>query len=815
VRLEVGPAEATVIPRSPVAVVAQVFNTEDVINAYEVRVFGVDPAWVELERDRLSLFPSSAGVVTVLVHVPEDYPAGELRLGIEVIPVVDRDARQLGEVIIRVPARTVATLSVDPVALLAGRTGRFNLTLTNEGNAPVVLDLSSTDPEAKVTAAFSPPTVELVPGEQIVVPARTTARPPLLGSPTPRSLTFQALGADAPAEAMASFIQKPIISRSLLSMFGLLAAVTVFALVLTTTLNRIVVAAKVDPAVLKRAVEGAPDDRGIPSNPGTAAGRVALLTSGAGVPGVTVELFASDDASAPVASAATGDDGSYELGNLAAGAYKARFRGAGFVELWWPSAQTFEEAGELKVKLGQTTPGIDIAIGGQPGSIAGTVVADDPAGATVTLQVPAAVLGSAEDAELQVVTTAADGSFLLENVPAPSSYVLVVSKERYTTAKRVVNLAAAEEHTGVEIRLGRGDGLVTGLITDVAGEPLGGVAVTASNTVDEVSTISLTTASVGSFSLRDLPTPSTYTISFVRDGYATENLTVTLGPAERLDGMNVTMIDGTGSVGGEVRLDGGGPVGGVTVTVSNTEVTLTTESLSVGDVGSYLLTGLPVPGTYTVTFSGAGLASQVRSVNLGLGAAANARNVSATLKAATAVISGTVRSPSGPAPGVAVELSDGTTILQVRTADDPPGAYVLAGVPPGTYTLTFRQTGAVPRSVLLTLAAGEARTVDVTLDPQASISGTVRRVSGTSTAPLPGAQVLVYLVDQFPQVVAATALTGGDGTYRITDLAAPEEYIVEFAYPAGALPQSSTRVVLDAGEQKTGIDATLTLAGDG
>ena len=38
---------------------------------------------------------------------------------------------------------------------------------------------------------------------------------------------------------------------------------------------------------------------------------------------------------APAASAATGNDGTFKLGGLGAGNYKLRFRGAGFVELWY------------------------------------------------------------------------------------------------------------------------------------------------------------------------------------------------------------------------------------------------------------------------------------------------------------------------------------------------------------------------------------------------------------------------------------------------------------------------------------------------
>jgi 5-hydroxyisourate hydrolase-like protein (transthyretin family) len=591
-------------------------------------------------------------------------------------------------------------------------------------------------------------------------------------------------------------------------------AITIFALVLTNTLGRVVDVAKVDAALLKRAVEGAPAERGIPDEPATMTGSVTQLSSGEPVSGATVELFKADDPLAPVKSSATGPDGGYELKDLFDGTYKVRFRGAGFVELWFGGATTFEDADEVEVKIGETTADINMQIGSLPGSIAGLVLADDPADVTVTLQIPAAALDSVADAQIQQVVTDATGAFLLEKVAAPASYEIVVSKSGYTTVTRVVNLAASEDQEGIEIRLRRGDGLIGGVVTDADGVLLGGASIVATNTVDQVSTISLTTGDVGAFNLRNLPTPATYTITFSKDGYASQNLTIALEDAEQLTGLSVELAQGTGSISGAVQLDGEGPLGGVLVTVSNSETTVSTETLSVGSVGSYILSNLPVPGTYTVTFSGTGLASQVRSVDLDAGGSINRTGLDATLTEATAVVSGTVTDPDGEAAGVAVELSDGTTILNTFSANDPEGEYVLAGIPPGTYTLTFRQTGAVPRSVLVTLAAGESRTVDVELEPQATIAGTVTRTDGSGSEPLQGAQVTAYRVAEFPNVVAATTLTDEDGDYVLTDLTAPDEYIIEFAYPEGALAQDSVRVVLDAGEIEDDIDAELTLAGD-
>jgi hypothetical protein len=811
VRLEVAPAEVPVVPGQPAIVVAQVFNTDDVINAYAVRVFGVDPEWVRLDEERLSLFPGGVGMITVQIHVPRSYPAGELRVGIEVTPLVDPARRQIGESTIVVAPNRRATMSLDPVSQVGGRRATFNITLANEGNTPLELALGATDPEDKVRVAFAPPLVTLEPKQQVIIPARATGKRPILGNPAARMVSFTASGADNPLEALASFVQRPRLGRGLMSLFGLLFAVSIFALTLTSTLGRVVDVAKVSDKLLERAVNGDTTAKGVVANPGTASGTVTLLTSGAGVSGVTVELFAIGNPTSPLGSAATDVDGKFSFKDLNEGAYKVRFRGAGFVEIWYGGGLRFDDAKEVTVALGEVTKGIDIALGGVPGSIAGKVLGQDPKDAQVTLQLPASALGSATAAQVAQVTAGGDGTFLLENVPAPASYELVVAKPGFATETRVVNLAAAETKTNVEISLRKGDGLISGVVT-AGGRPLGGVTVTASNTTNESSTITLTSGNVGAFTLRNLPTPSTYTLAFTRDGYATQNLSVNLEQGQQLNGADGALARGTGSIAGTVKRQDVGPIGGVLVTVGVGDKTITTETLSVGDIGTYLLTGLPIPGTYTVTFSGAGLATQVRSIDLDPQRNANVTGLDAVMTAATARVTGTVSDEGGPADGVTAALSNGTETWTTRSADDPAGTYLLRDVKPGTYTLTFSRDGAVPRSVLVSLSAGETRTVNVTLEPRATISGTVSRKTGTSTStPLSGAFVVAYKTSQYPGTVASQAITDASGKYKLTNLSAPEGYIIEFLLPGGGVAKATQQLTLQAGQQKTGLDVTLDL----
>ena len=76
------------------------------------------------------------------------------------------------------------------------------------------------------------------------------------------------------------------------------------------------------------------------------------------------------------------------------------------------------------------------------------------------------------------------------------------------------------------------------------------VQVTATDGSATFSTTSLTTEPVGSFVLRELVTPGTYTLNIDREGLRSEVLTLRLSEGQRLTGVTVTMTGGTGAIGG-------------------------------------------------------------------------------------------------------------------------------------------------------------------------------------------------------------------------------------------------------------------------
>ena len=264
---------------------------------------------------------------------------------------------------------------------------------------------------------------------------------------------------------------------------------------------------------------------------------------------------------------------------------------------------TFADATDIEVEDGQPVALDDLEIGGRPGSIAGEVVAADPTGAVARLVVPGVGRRPDTTALVDEVPVSADGSFLFEDVPSPANYQLVVDKPGFATEVRDVVLQRRPGAGGHRGRAARGRRRRRRAGAEPGRTARRGDDRRPRTATIEVSTVSLTLDDVGSFAVRTLPTPGQYTLTFEREGYDPATRTVDLAAAQQLPGLAVTLAPATGSIAGTVSQDDVGPVGGVTVTVSGPDVEASTTTASLGNVGAYVFEDLPVPATYTLTFT--------------------------------------------------------------------------------------------------------------------------------------------------------------------------------------------------------------------
>jgi hypothetical protein len=863
-RVEVSPRRADVTPSIPQPITITVGNTSTVIGGYEILILGADPTWVELETDRISLFPDEVRSISGTISVPPGIPAGPRQVAVQVRELTAPYTTSVAELALIVPPAPAVAARIDPPSVIGGKVGQFTVLLENSGNTVVRADLSAEEAESQVAFFFDPERVVLAPGEHAVVDMTATGKRPWWGNNAPRLISVflddvpeDGFFADAEppppkhddttAATRAMFVQKARLTRGMISMLGLIAAITVFAVIITIALSKLVGQNAADRQLALQ-IAAAKAENGISTGTSTISGAVKLLTSQEPVPGVSVALYKASDLATPVATTATNQVGGYIFSNLDAGDYKLSYRGAGFLQLWYPTAADAGNASTVKLPAHHLASGLNVAVGGVPATLAGTVTGSNLSGAT--LYVEKSVSGASASGNSVVVappqqgavsaavtdTGAAivksvpignDGGFTLAGIPSPSRYLLVLAKPGFATSTQTIDVGAGEDRSSIQLTLSQGDGLIEGLVTSSSG-PLPGVTMTASTGQVSASTVSLSEGPAGGFTLRNLPTPATYTVVASIDGYAPQTLSISLAQGQQLTGVQLTLSKSSGSMFGRVSvIQPGGSADkagtGVSVVVTDGATTITTQTQSSAQnghpAGFWRVTGLPVPGDYTATFSRSDLASQTVAVSIdafgNITTGTGSSGLQARLKLATATVTGIVTQSNGGgnvcntstnALGEAtVSLNSGSTTYTVTTASVPTGQcgkYVIPNVVPGSYTLTVSAGGATnPNSQSVQLVAGQVLNLGVTLARPASITGALRDSKGNN---LCGWTVFLYKTADYPTTVTTTATvqsSGGQCVFKMPRVDAGSYILAAGSTPDAVNAQVTVSINVKPGDQ--------------
>ena len=303
---------------------------------------------------------------------------------------------------------------------------------------------------------------------------------------------------------------------------------------------------------------------------------------------------------------------------------------------------------------------------------------------------------------------------MLKNLPAPGDYQLVFSAKGYQTTEVETLVDGGSTRLQPTVLLGSALGSISGTITDGT-VPLGGVSVSTTVNGTNVTTGTPTTGTVGHFMIGQLPTPATYVITFSSAGYGSVTVVVDLGPGENKQTLNASLIKGSGTVTGRLVDSTGAGLGGATVVVGGDANPQTTTTLTQGDIGGFTISGLPVPGEYTLTFKLTGYADATVPVSLDGIHKVDPKTV--TMLSAYGTISGRVTDSSGTAVvGAAIVATDGTKTWPVTSTEAsgavPSGGFVIDQLPPGVYTITATLPTGDARTSVVTVTAGQTTTVD-------------------------------------------------------------------------------------------------------
>jgi alpha-L-arabinofuranosidase len=281
-------------------------------------------------------------------------------------------------------------------------------------------------------------------------------------------------------------------------------------------------------------------------------------------------------------------------------------------------------------------------------------------------------------------------------------------------------------------------GTISGAVTDsMTGSGIPGATV--SDTAG-----SSTADGDGGYTLSDVPSGA-YTVTASAPGYASLSVQASVA-ADTTTSLNFNLVPEAGAITGTVTdsLTGTGIPG---ATVADTSGMSTSD-----DDGIYVLPVLS-EGSYTVTASAPGYASQSVTASVAPGATTTS---DLTLVPDPGTISGTVTDSVTAMAVAGATVSDGAS----TTSTDGNGAYALNMLPEGGYTITVSAPTYQAQSVAASVAPGATTMVNISLvaDPGA-ITGTVTdALTGNA---IPGATI---------SDGAGTTNTDGNGVYALSGI---------------------------------------------
>lgn len=317
---------------------------------------------------------------------------------------------------------------------------------------------------------------------------------------------------------------------------------------------------------------------------------------------VTARPLLGKQTGQPVATTKT-SGGSYTLPALPApGSYQLTFTTEGY-----ESSTLVDSVGGGDKRLEPT-----VVLGASTGQISG-LISDGTAplgGASVSTTVNGSPL------TVLTPTTGQVGDYVLANLPTPATYVITVSSPGHGTATRIVDLAAGQSKSALNVPLASGTGTVSGKVIGPDGQPLGGATVTVGGAVnssgDNPTATTLTSGSPGTFAINRLTAPGSYTLTASMDGYAPASVPVTLADDGAPQSVTIRLFAKLGSIAGTIR-SSSGTFAGATITATNGRQSWTTTSNS--SDGGYRLADLQ-PGSYSVTVTAAGKDQQTALVTV-------------------------------------------------------------------------------------------------------------------------------------------------------------------------------------------------------
>lgn len=690
-------------------------NVTTTTQRLSVIVLGLEPSWTGPPIVNPAVAPDQTvtfeiPVTAVPGAAPGDYP---FAVAVEAVPTGTTEAvtpaRSVSQAVWRVNRGTELVMSLEPAEGRGALRGKAQVVIASSSDSSGHVELhASAEPGVRIKLELD--RVAVGPQETVRVGVRLRAsRPRVVGHGSRHSYRVSATGSQAPATVQGGFYQRPMFSGAFLRTVGIIVAICLWigaAIVgLPWLSDQFKQSQSQTTGQTSTTAEDAADK--------DAAGKDAAGTDAAGKDPADADADGATGGSAGGSKGSTGGDAGDDPATKA-----DLVRLAGSISGSAPQGVT--------VKVSPVAAGTadDLVAAGDPAGSRSTGAAslaalwrksDDPAPSHKTMARNVPVQSPAAASTARTTRTGKDGTWSFEQMPATTRYLVVLSKPGYQTQRFILTgNQLAENPLAAELVPGRGT--LRGTVRGPGGKA-GGVQITVSNSTQEVTTRTATSGDVGAWTVDGLSTPGTYLLTAAEPGLGTQSRLVTLGAASS-DTVDMTLTRGEATLAGEVtgQLVSGetGGLGGLTVTATSGEITRTATTTTGHGAGGFVLPGLQVPATYTVTIEGDGYLPQARTVELTTKTAGRRLSFQASLKGGVAT--GSVTNAKGEGlPGVGLILSNQEQTYKTMSSSDGGGTYRFTGVAAGTYVLSGQTFGYRAEFVEVVVQDGRTTVTDLTL----------------------------------------------------------------------------------------------------
>ena len=509
-------------------------------------------------------------------------------------------------------------------------------------------------------------------------------------------------------------------------------------------------------------------ERTLVTNGGRITGKVKL-NDGAGAEGVIVVARSSDGKFSYTGSTEAG--GEYSLDNCYPGTYSVTISKAGYA--------SHVESGVVS-SAGNTTTIAEIVLSSSFGSVSG-VVKDSRGNPLAHVQVN---IGDF------TAFTNSEGYFIKSDLPL-GQYAIALSKDGYTTKTLAlkVSIESNKAATIGEQMLTSIYGSIHGTIALNDGKSPEGATVSAAS-ADGSNRYPAAAASDGTYSISNV-LPATYTLSVIKEGYATGAKTISVTADYTTAAGTITLESLYGSLKVLVNYADKDPDDKITVSIRNGESSIRTATTS--NSSTLILDDIPVGTGYVVTASALGYSSSEKT------------SVSVISNTETTVqlddlsnrygsVSGTVQTNAGTSLAGAIVLIKGTSEYTATT--DENGSFSKDGIGIGSYEVTISKDGYGTLKLATAVSVESSKATSIGTQKLISIYGSIAgKVMLNDASTSEGITVTATIIDGD---TTKSSSTNSEGYFNLSSLI-PGNYALVLS-KAGYAPQTipSIKVTADA-----------------